>query len=178
MNFTNLITKLNPFQSDLDTFDKAIKESNQIIQEINDKCKFNQKILDNINKASSDPNLINNIKSVIDNTTTTESTKSLLHGIDKPLVYQSMTEVAKEQSKWSAVQSIGDFCKGVMWIFQNPYECFKLVLGGLSDVIGFTAMVVCAGSILMAIFGHKQALKYIPIAMVIHILLKVVVSIL
>lgn len=167
------LAKLNPFQADFDIFNKAMSDTNKVLDEINATNKFNQQILDNINKVSNDPSMINNVKTIIENSNS--------NVIPKEFINHSTVDIittTSDSSKWDALQSIGDFCKGVVWIFQNPYECLKLVLTRVSDFIGLAAMIVCAGAILMAIFGHKEALKYIPIAMVIHILLKLVVVLL
>lgn len=173
------LTKLNPFQSDFDTFNKAIIESNKIIEEINSQNKFNQQIIDNMNKVINDPSIINNAKAIIENQNTTVMPTEMI----KQTTLELTKSVPSDTSSLlvnggNALSSIGDFCKGVMWIFQNPYECFKLVLEGLSDFVGLAAMIVCAGAILMAIFGHKEVVKYIPIVFVIKILLRLVVVLL
>lgn len=167
------LAKLNPFQADFDIFNKAMSDTNKIIDEINSQMNYNPQLQDKINSTVNNQKMIEEVRKVIEN--------SNYNSIPKELVNSNTVEIitsTSDSSKWNALQSIGDFCKGVMWIFQNPYECLKLVLGGVSDIVGLSAQIVCAGAILMAIFGHKEALKYMPIAIIIHILLKLVVVLL
>lgn len=167
------LARLNPFQADFDIFNKAMNDTNKIINEINSQMNFDPHLQDKINNTVNNQKMIEEVKKVIES--------SNYNSIPKELANSNTVDIittTSDSSKWSAIQSIGDFCKGVMWIFQNPYECLKLVLGGVSDIVGLSAQIVCAGAILMAIFGHKEALKYMPIAIIIHILLKLVVVLL
>lgn len=85
-------------------------------------------------------------------------------------------------TKWdeikNAVKPISDFCHGIVWIFQNPYDAFKLIMEGLCILAKGGAMIVCAIAILLYICGNEKAMKYVPTSIVIFLVLKVMVSVL
>lgn len=74
----------------------------------------------------------------------------------------------------NAIVEIGKTCKYINWIVEHPAETGKIIVISLCHGLQVIVLIICGGAVLMAILGHKQAIKWIPISVVTYILLKIV----
>lgn len=184
------------FNQDMSNFQSHINEANKILEGIRADQNYNAEILKKANEIMNNPQAVQEMKKVIENNATAPIQQ--VPSLELP---KGLPETHQSQSWWenflhrgqvegtgdngiigngidsikNSLESISKFTDGINWIIANPYETFKIVMFGLCDVVQLLALVVCAASIIMAIFGHKQGLKYIPISIAIYTILKILV---
>jgi hypothetical protein len=188
------------FNQDMSNFQTQINEANKLMESIRSDQNYNAEVLKKINEITNNPQAVQEIQKVIENNATVpiQQVPNLELSKVLPGTNQSQSwwenflhrgQVGNDgitgngvdggiESIKNSLTSISKFTDSINWIIANPYETFKIVMLGLCDVVQLLALVVCAASIIMAILGHKEGLKYIPISLTIYTLLKILVVIL
>lgn len=78
----------------------------------------------------------------------------------------------------TSIDEIAQLCAQISWVFQHPYEAFRFSMMGIANFSEYVALFVCGVAIIMAIFGNKDWLKYVPKSIILYTMLKIFVVLL
>lgn len=77
-----------------------------------------------------------------------------------------------------SMNNIAEFLEQLGFYLSHPLDGLRDFLTVSMPFVNFTALVICAIALLMAIVGNKAALKWVPSTLMVYIIMKVMVSIL